>query len=53
MGITAENVADKYGISREDQDAFALQSHARALDAIASGRFDDETVRMRRRAYDT
>lgn len=44
MGITAENVADKYGISRDDQDAFALQSHARALDAIASGRFDDETV---------
>ncbi len=42
MGITAENVADKYGITREDQDAFALQSHQRALDAIESGRFADE-----------
>src|SRR5690606_10408205 len=44
MGITAENVAERYGISREDQDAFALQSHRRALDAIESGRFKDEIV---------
>ncbi len=44
MGITAENVADTYGISREDQDAFALRSHQRAIDAIESGRFEDETV---------
>ncbi len=42
MGITAENVAAKYNVSREDQDAFALQSHQRALDAIESGRFKDE-----------
>jgi acetyl-CoA acyltransferase len=42
MGITAENVADKYDISREDQDAFALQSHQRAMDAIENGRFADE-----------
>lgn len=42
MGITAENVAAKYDVSREDQDAFALQSHQRALDAIESGRFKDE-----------
>jgi len=44
MGITAENVAAQYGISREDQDAFALRSHERALDAIESGRFDEEIV---------
>ncbi|MEM1042817.1 MAG: thiolase family protein [Bacteroidota bacterium] len=44
MGITAENVADQYDISREDQDAFALQSHQRAIDAIESGRFGAETV---------
>jgi len=44
MGITAENVAAQYGISREDQDAFALRSHERALDAIKSGRFDEEIV---------
>ena len=44
MGITAENVAKKYGISREDQDAFALQSHERATNAVQSGRFDPELV---------
>ena len=44
MGITAENVAEQYGISRDDQDAFALRSHERALDAIESGRFDEEIV---------
>ena len=44
MGITAENVADRYDVSREDQDAFALSSHLKALDAIESGRFADETV---------
>ena len=44
MGITAENVADQFGISREDQDAFAVRSHEKALDAIESGRFEAETV---------
>ena len=44
MGITAENVAEKYGVSREDQDRFALRSHQRALDAIESGRFAEEIV---------
>lgn len=44
MGITAENVAEKYGVSRADQDAFALRSHQRAVDAMESGRFDDELV---------
>ena len=44
MGITAENVADQFNVEREAQDAFALQSHQRAADAIASGRFKDEIV---------
>jgi 3-oxoadipyl-CoA thiolase len=44
MGETAENVAERYGISREDQDAFALESHRRALAATEEGRFDDEIV---------
>ncbi len=42
MGITAENVAQRFNVSRVDQDAFALQSHQRALSAIASGKFKDE-----------
>jgi len=44
MGLTAENVAEKYGVSREDQDAFSLQSHQRAQAAVDSGRFDPEIV---------
>ncbi len=44
MGITAENVADQFHISRADQDQFALRSHRRALDAIEHGRFFEETV---------
>jgi acetyl-CoA acyltransferase len=44
MGITAENVARKYGIGRADQDAFALESHKRAVAAISGGRFKDEIV---------
>ncbi len=42
LGMTAEVVAEKYDVSREDQDVFALRSHQRALDAVAGGRFDDE-----------
>lgn len=42
LGMTAEVVADKYDVSREDQDAFALQSHQRALAAIDARRFADE-----------
>lgn len=42
MGITAEKVASRWKVSREDQDAFALQSHQRALAAIANGDFRDE-----------
>jgi 3-oxoadipyl-CoA thiolase len=44
MGETAENVAERYGVSREDQDAFALESHRRAVAAAEAGRFDDELV---------
>jgi acetyl-CoA C-acetyltransferase len=44
MGITAENVAEKWNISREDQDAFAFQSQEKALKAIAEGQFRDEIV---------
>jgi 3-oxoadipyl-CoA thiolase len=44
MGETAENVAERYGVSREDQDGFALESHQRAIAAAEAGRFDDEIV---------
>ena len=59
MGVTAENVAAEYGISRQEQDAFALQSQERAARAIAEGRFADQIVpvevRKRREvaAFDT
>jgi len=44
VGMTAEKVADEYGVSREAQDAYAAQSHQRAAAATESGRFDDEIV---------
>jgi 3-oxoadipyl-CoA thiolase len=44
MGETAENVAERYGIARDEQDRFALQSHARAVGASEEGRFADELV---------
>src|SRR5262245_22714471 len=44
MGLTAENVAREFQISREEQDAFALESHRRAVAAIEAGRFKDEIV---------
>ena len=47
MGETAENVADKYGISRERQEEFALKSHRRAADARESGKLADEIVQIR------
>ena len=69
MGLTAEKVAQQYKVSREDQDAFALASHHKALAAIAAGRFRDEvlpytvrthlpdldsnTVRIAERVFDT
>jgi acetyl-CoA acyltransferase len=44
VGLTGENVAARHDVRREDQDAFALRSHRRALDAIDAGRFRDEVV---------
>jgi acetyl-CoA acyltransferase len=44
MGLTAENVAKKYGISREEADAFSYSSHQKAIAAIAAGKFKDEIV---------
>jgi acetyl-CoA acyltransferase len=44
MGLTAENVAQQYRISREESDRFALRSHTRAVEAIREGRFKDEIV---------
>jgi acetyl-CoA acyltransferase len=44
MGLTAENVARKYGITREQADQFSLASHQKALAAIAAGKFKDEVV---------
>lgn len=44
MGITAENVNDQYGITREEQDEFGFRSQQRALAAIAAGKFKDEIV---------
>ncbi len=43
-GVTAENVATKYNVSREEQDAFALRSHMNACKAIADGKFKDEIL---------
>lgn len=44
MGVTAENVAEKYGVSRDDQDALALESHKRAAQAIKAGYFKDQIL---------
>jgi 3-oxoadipyl-CoA thiolase len=46
MGETGENVAERWGVSREDQDAFAARSQKRWASANAAGRFDDELVRV-------
>ncbi len=44
MGLTAENLADKYGISRQEQDAFAVESHRKAVKAMAEGRFASQVI---------
>lgn len=49
MGLTAENVARQFEISREDQDAFSYESHLRAAAAIQAGRFESEIVPLRTR----
>ncbi|MFH1469484.1 MAG: thiolase family protein [Pseudomonadota bacterium] len=52
MGTTSENVATRYDVSREDQDAFGLRSNERALAALASGAFVDEIVPVKARIFD-
>jgi acetyl-CoA C-acetyltransferase len=56
MGVTAENLAEQMGITREEQDAFAVESHRRASVAQAAGKFDDEvapvSVRVKRDMVD-
>ena len=47
MGVTAENVAQKFGISRAEQDAFALKSHQKAAAAIKAGKFKDEILPLK------
>src|SRR5436305_14107184 len=44
QGISAEVIADEWGFTREQLDAFSLESHRRAIDAIDSGRFDNEII---------
>jgi acetyl-CoA acyltransferase len=44
MGLTAENVSTKYGVSREDQDKFSFESHQKAIAALDGGKFKDECV---------
>ncbi len=52
MGITAENVANRYKVAREDQDAFALKSHQKAAAAQAAGKFDAEIVPVKGLRFD-
>jgi acetyl-CoA acyltransferase len=52
MGHTAERVASRFGVSRAEQDAFAVRSHERALAAIAGGRFKDEIVPVKARVLE-
>ena len=44
MGLTAENVVEKYGINRDDQDAFSLRSHQRAVAALDQGLFNEQVM---------
>ncbi len=44
MGLTAENLAEKYGISRQEQDAFAVESHRKAIEAMTKGRFASQVI---------
>jgi acetyl-CoA acyltransferase len=52
MGITAENVARRFGVSRADQDAFALRSHQRAVAAQTAGKLDGEVMAVATGVYD-
>jgi acetyl-CoA acyltransferase len=52
MGVTAENVARKFGVTRADQDAFALRSHTRATDAQKAGKLDAEIFAVKTQVFD-
>ena len=52
MGITSENVAKKFGVSRLEQDQFAVESHAKAARATETGRFNDEIIPVRTKFVD-
>jgi acetyl-CoA acyltransferase len=52
MGLTAENLARKHSISREDADQFSLKSHQKAVEAITAGRFKDEIVPLKVRTVE-
>uniref|UniRef100_A0A453Q2Q7 acetyl-CoA C-acyltransferase n=2 Tax=Aegilops tauschii subsp. strangulata TaxID=200361 RepID=A0A453Q2Q7_AEGTS len=52
MGITSENVAQRYGVTREEQDKAAVESHARAAAATASGKFKDEIIPVHTKLID-
>ncbi len=52
MGHTAERVSERFGVTRADQDAFAVRSHERAIAAIAAGRFKDETLTVKARLFE-
>src|ERR1044072_9046471 len=52
MGLTAENLSQKYSISREEADEFSLRSHQKAIEAINSGKFKDEIVPLNVRAVE-
>lgn len=51
MGLTSENVAEKFSVSRQEQDEFAVSSHKKAIAAISEGRFKDEIVPVTTRVY--
>jgi len=51
MGLTSENVAEKFSVSRQEQDEFAVSSHNKALSAISEGRFKSEIVPVETRVY--
>ncbi len=53
MGLTAENVAEKFGISREEQDRFALLSHQKAAKAIKEGKFKEEVIPITAKVKET
>src|SRR4030043_62711 len=53
MGLTAENVAEKFGVSREEQDRFALLSHQKAAKAIKEGKFKEEVIPITAKVKET